>query len=193
MTGLTKRVTCRTKNAACYILWQHRSIRLVSYESHRLSVRVVTCISLCANDEYVIKWGRGETSTQCEGGLRNNISEGSMDTWIKSKLHFSLSQFSLGMLVFSMPWYNRIPEGKYIPTQNKQSPFLLIIKLSDQIRASWIVSCLASVVNIIGRSVVRFWEGERRGWTNNIMKNFTLKFHLNIRYWNNWFFSSVFN
>ena len=37
-----KTVTCRTKNVACYILLQHRSIRLVSllsYESHRLSVR----------------------------------------------------------------------------------------------------------------------------------------------------------
>ena len=34
-----KTVTCRTKNAACYILWQHRSIRFVSYETNRLSVR----------------------------------------------------------------------------------------------------------------------------------------------------------
>ena len=34
-----KTVTCRTKNAAFYILWQHRSSRLVSYETHRLSVR----------------------------------------------------------------------------------------------------------------------------------------------------------
>ena len=28
-----------TKIAACYILWQPRSIRLVAYETHRLSVR----------------------------------------------------------------------------------------------------------------------------------------------------------
>ena len=34
-----KTATCCTKNAACYILWQHRSIRLVSHETHRLSVR----------------------------------------------------------------------------------------------------------------------------------------------------------
>ena len=34
-----KTVTCRTKNAACYILWQHRSILFVSHEKHRLGVR----------------------------------------------------------------------------------------------------------------------------------------------------------
>ena len=32
------------------------------------------------------------------------FSEGSMDTWIKLKLHLAPSQLSLWMHVFSMPW-----------------------------------------------------------------------------------------